>query len=129
MPLFRRYCILLLGILVLVAGCATAPVRHLASDASLISIGKSTRNDVLTYLGEPDSERMVSPTIKQWVYFEEDKTLLQKTPFIGKVFKPDGYGMILITFKGDLVTDCRYSSFDNDDFDWTSNYSWQDVKE
>jgi hypothetical protein len=129
MPFTRRYCILLLGILVLAAGCTTHPVRHLASDASLITIGKSTRADVLTYLGEPDSERMVSADTKQWVYFEENKSFLQKTPFIGKVFNPNGYGTVLITFKNDIVVDCRYSSFSKDEFSWAGAYSWQDVKE
>lgn len=129
MPSSRGYCILLLAALVLLSGCITRPVRHLASDASLITIGKSTRNDVLTYLGEPDSERMVSADTKQWVYFEEDRSLMQKAPLIGKAFKPDGYGMILITFKGDLVVDCRYSSYNKDEFDWAGSYPWQDVKE
>ena len=129
MPLLRRYSILLLGIMVLLAGCATTPVRHLASDASLITIGKSTRDDVLTYLGEPDSERMVSADTKQWVYFEEKRSLMQKTPFVGKMFNPNGYGTILITFKNDVVVDCRYSSFNEDEFDWAGHYSWQDVKE
>ena len=129
MPSPRRYCILLLAALVLLAGCVDRPVRHLASDASLITIGKSTRNDVLTYLGEPDSERMVSADTKQWVYFEEDRAQLQRAPLVGKAFNPDGYGMILITFKGDLVVDCRYSSYDKDEFNWARGYSWQDVKE
>jgi hypothetical protein len=129
MPLSRRCCILLLGVMVLLAGCATHAVRHLASDASLITIGKSTRNDVLTYLGEPDSERMVSPDTKQWVYFEEKRTLMQKAPLVGRAFSPEGYGMVLITFKGDLVIDCRYSSFSKDEFNWAGSYPWQDVKE
>jgi len=129
MPFLRRYCILLLGVLVLLAGCATHTVRHLASDASLITIGKSTRNDVLTYLGEPDSERTVSPDTKQWVYFEENRSLFQKVPVIGKAFSPEGYGMILITFKGDLVVGCRYSSYNKGEFNWAGSYPWQDVKE
>jgi len=129
MPFSRRYSILLLGILVFFTGCATHTVRHLASDASLITIGKSTKNDVLTYLGQPDSERMVSADTKQWVYFEERKSFLQKAPVIGKAFSPAGYGMLLITFKGDLVVDCRYSSYNKDEFDWARSYPWQDMKE
>jgi hypothetical protein len=129
MPLLRRYSILLLGILFFFTGCATHTVRHLASDASLITIGKSTKKDVLTYLGEPDSERTVSADTKQWVYFEEKESFMQKAPVIGKAFDPDGYGMVLITFKGDLVTDCRYSSFNAGELDWSKGYSWQDVKE
>lgn len=128
MPFIRRYGILLLAVLVFVAGCATTHVRHLASDASLIIIGKSTKNDVLTYMGEPDSERTVSPGVSQWVYYEQDKSLLQQIALVGKAFKPNGYGMVLITFKKNLVTDCRYSSFDKNEFNWANNYSWQDTK-
>ena len=129
MPFLRRCSILLLGVLILVAGCSTPPVRHLASDASLITIGKSTRDEVLTFLGEPDSERMISPDTRQWVYFEEKPSTLQRAPLVGKSFKPLGYGMILLTFKGDLVIDCRYSSYDQDEFNWAGRYSWQDVKD
>jgi hypothetical protein len=129
MPSLCRFCILLLAALFLFMGCSNRPVRHLASDVSLITIGKSSRDEVLTYLGEPDSQRMVSADTEQWAYFEEKKSLLQKTPLIGKVFNPNGYGMILITFKGNLVIGCRYSAYDKDEFDWAGDYSWQDKKE
>ena len=129
MPSLRRLGGLLLVVVFLLTGCSNYPVRHLASDASLITIGKSTRNDVLTYLGEPDSQRMVSADTEQWVYFEEKKSLLQKTPFVGKTFNPNGYGMIVITYKSDIVTDCRYSDYDKDEFGWAGKFRWQDKKE
>ena len=129
MPSLFRLSGLILLVFCLLAGCGKYPVRHLASYASLITIGKSTKNEVLTYLGEPDSERMVSADTEQWVYFEEDKTIFQRTPIVGKNFSPSGYWMIVITFKGDVVSDCRYSSYDKDEFDWSKDYRWQDKKE
>ncbi|MDR3629686.1 MAG: hypothetical protein P4L42_05055 [Desulfocapsaceae bacterium] len=129
MPSLRRLSGIMLLVIFVLSGCTRYPVRHLASDASLIVIGKSSRNEVLTYLGEPDSERMVSADTAQWVYFEEDKSILQMAPLVGKTFSPSGYKMIVITFKGDLVTDCRYSSYDKDEFDWSKDYRWQDKKE
>jgi len=129
MPSSRCLCGLLLVVVFLLTGCSNSPVRHLASDASLITIGKSSRNDVLIYLGEPDSQRMVSADTEQWVYFEEKKSLFQKTPFVGKNFNPNGYGMIVITYKSDIVSDCRYSDYDKDEFGWAGNYRWQDKKE
>jgi hypothetical protein len=129
MPSLRCLSGLLLVVVFLLTGCTNYPVRHLSSDASLITIGKSTRNDVLTYLGEPDSQRMVSADTEQWVYFEEKKSLLQKTPLIGKTFNPNGFGMIVITYKSDTVADCRYSDYDKDEFGWTGQYKWQTKKE
>lgn len=129
MPSLCRVCVPLLTALFLFMGCSTHPVRHLASDVSLITVGKSSRDEVLTYLGEPDSQRMVSEDTEQWAYFEEKKSLLQKTPLVGKAFNPNGYGMIVITFKGTLVVSCRYSAYDKDEFDWAGDYSWQDKKE
>jgi hypothetical protein len=129
MPPWFRFCVLLVVAGFLLTGCSTAPVRHLASDAGLIKIGKSTRDEVLTFLGEPDSQRMVEADTEQWVYFEEKKSMMQKTPVVGKVFNPNGYGMVLITFKKDLVVGCKYTSYDKDEFGWAGDYSWQDKKE
>ncbi len=129
MPSLRRLCSLLLVVGFVLTGCSNHHVRNLASDASLITIGKSTRNDVLTYLGEPDAQRMASADTEQWVYFEEDKSIFQKAPIVGKQFSPNGYGMIVITYKGDLVTDCQYTSYDKDEFGWAGNYRWQEKKE
>jgi hypothetical protein len=129
MPSLCRLCVLFLMALFLLAGCGTYPVRHLASDISLITVGKSNRDEVLSYLGEPDSQQMVAADTEQWVYFEEKKSLMQKTPLVGKAFNPDGYGMILITIKNNLVTGCRYTDYDKDEFGWARDYSWQDKKE
>jgi hypothetical protein len=129
MPSLRGFFIPLLVAVFLLTGCSSSSVRHLASDASLIKAGKTSRDEVLTLLGEPDSQRMVSSDTEQWVYFEEKKSLMQKTPLIGKVFNPDGYRMVLVTYKNDLVVDCRYTAYDSDEFGWAGDYSWQDKKE
>jgi hypothetical protein len=129
MPSWFRFCVLLLVTGFFFTGCSTAPVRHLASDAGLIKTGKTTRDEVLTFLGEPDSQRMVEADTEQWVYFEEKKSMMQKTPVVGKVFNPNGYGMVLITFNKDLVVGCKYTSYDKDEFGWAGDYSWQDKKE
>ena len=129
MPLLRGFYVLFLLASFLITGCSTYPVRHLASDISLITVGKSNRDEVLTYLGEPDSQRMVTADTEQWVYFEEKKSMMQKAPLVGRAFNTDGYGMILITIKNNLVTGCRYTDYDKDEFGWAGDYSWQDKKE
>ena len=48
-------------------GCSNKPVRHLASDASLVKKGVSTKEDVLTFLGDPDARQMISATTEREV--------------------------------------------------------------
>ncbi|BDD85640.1 hypothetical protein [Desulfofustis limnaeus] len=113
----------------MIAACAGAPVRHLASDASLIKAGASTKEEVLTYLGDPDSRQTLSDRQERWIYYEERKSDLQQTPYLGRLFNAKGYDQIIITFEGDTVIDCRFNSFDADEFDWADDYSWQEKRE
>jgi hypothetical protein len=120
---------ILLATLLLLASCADRPVRHLASDASLIKPGTTTREDVLTYLGDPDAQQMTSETTERWIYYEERQSTMQKTPYFGGFFGSGGYSRIVVTFEGDNVIDITYSSHDSDEFDWADDYSWQEKRE
>ena len=111
-----------------IAGCSGTPTRHLVSDVAMIKAGETTREEVLELMGDPDSKRMVSPGIEEWVYYEESRTLLQDTPFVGGSFDPDGYHMVVVTLSGDTVTLCRYSGYEDDEFDWQDDYSWQETE-
>lgn len=121
--------ILLFLALFMLAGCYNKPVQHLASDAALIKAGKTSRQDVLLLLGEPKTQQVVAEGVEEWVYYEEDLTMMQRTPFVGNLFDADGYGMIRLLLKGELVTACRYSSYTTDEFDWSDDYSWQEEAE
>lgn len=125
----RRFAALLTVVLLFMAmpGCYNHPVRHLASDVGLIKAGETTRQEVLALLGDPDSTRMVSATTEEWIYHDEDKSLLQKTPVVGGAFSSKGYKMVVLTLNGDLVTAARYDAYDKDEFDWQGDYKWQDV--
>ncbi len=89
-------------------GCADHPVRHLSSDVSMIKVGQSTRNDVQTYLGEPDDKQMVSNGRELWIYQEEQRSTLQNMYLIGGLFSGHGYSSIVITLEGDRVVDSEY---------------------
>jgi hypothetical protein len=115
-----------LFMLLVLGGCSSHPVRHLASDASLVKLGVSSKEDVLTFLGDPDARQMISASVEKWIYYEEEETTSQKMPYLGKLFSSDGFSQIVITFEGNIVSDSRYSSFDSDDFDWSDDYSWQE---
>ncbi len=127
MPSLLRF-LLLISVLLMFTGCYNRPVRHLASDVSLIKIGQSTRQDVLVYLGEPDLQRMVSASLEEWVYIEEKESIYQQAPWVGDVFSADGYGKIVVTLAKDVVIGCQYSAFDKDEFDWSDDFSWQKKK-
>jgi hypothetical protein len=118
----------MLFLVLLLAGCSGTPTRHLVSDVAMIKAGESTREDVLTLMGDPDSKRMVSPEVEEWVYYEEARSTFQNTPFVGGVFDPDGYNMVVVTLEGEKVTLCRYSGYDDDEFDWQDDYSWQETE-
>ena len=125
---FRRIALYFFAIL-LVTGCGSGPVRHLASDAALISAGTTKVDDVLLLLGEPDTKQLVSEGIEKWVYYEEDPSLLQGTPVLGDaLFKPNGYKMIALIIKGELVIDCKYSEFSDKDYGWSDDFGWQEKK-
>ncbi|MBU0961929.1 MAG: hypothetical protein KKD01_13470 [Proteobacteria bacterium] len=126
----RPLCFLIIALFLAVAlgGCSQGSVRHLASDVCMIKAGQTSRQEVLELMGEPDSKRMVAPSTEQWVYYEEDKSSLQAAPVVGGTFDPNGYHMVVITLSGDTVSTCRYSAYDEDEFDWQDDYSWQEIK-
>ncbi len=124
----RSFLLIVSLLLVLVAGCSSKPVRHLASDASLLKPGVSTKKDVLLYLGEPNGRRTVSPGIEEYVYYEEQKGTLGRAPVIGSWVGGEGYEMIVVTLNGELVTDCQFRTFSEADQDWVDDFSWQEAK-
>lgn len=121
-PLMVLFLALVLG------GCSKGPVRHLASDVCMVKVGQTSRQEVLELMGEPDSRRMVAPSTEQWLYYEEDRSTLQAAPVVGETFDPSGYHMVMITLAGDVVSTCRYSAYDEDEFDWQDDYSWQEIE-
>jgi len=110
------------------SGCSSTPTRHLVSDVAMISAGNTSREEVMKLMGDPDSKRMLDADTEEWVYYEERAATLEGTPLFGDVFDPDGYEMVLITFKGDIVKNCHYRGHDDDEFDWQDDYSWQEIK-
>lgn len=123
-----RTLFIVLTALLLLGGCYSKPVRHLASDASLIQAGRSTRQDVLRYLGEPNGHRLVSPGVEEYVYYQTQRNFLERTPFVGSMMKPNGYQMLIITLGGDRVTKCEFRSFNEKDREWTKDFTWKKIK-
>lgn len=129
MPSRKLIPILILILSAVLSGCYNKPRRHLASDAILIEVGSSDRNDVLTYLGEPDKQRVLGNGREEWVFIEERPSGLQRTPLVGGFFKGDGYDNVFIVFQDDIVQLCQFREYDKDEFDWADDYSWQETEE
>jgi hypothetical protein len=128
MPSFCRYCLIFLAAVLLLGGCYNNPVRNLASDVLLIKAGQSTGDDVLTYLGEPDEQKVIDKGVEQWLFREKTSTVMERTPVVGKYLGSPGIGQVIVTVKDNVVVDSRYEAHDADENDWTDDFSWQKGK-
>lgn len=122
------FLLLLLGAIAVLSGCYTKPVRHLSSDVALLKVGTSTQEDVLVFLGEPDEQQTIGDGVERWLYLKEDKTLFEKMPVVGKRIGSPEYSRVMVTLTKGVVTECVFSSSDEDDFDWADDFSWQEKK-
>lgn len=124
----KLFLLVLLAVGVGLSGCYNRPVRHLASDVALLKVGTSTLEDVLVFLGEPDQQMVVGEGVERWLYLKEDRTLLEKTPLVGKHVGSPEYSSVVVTIADGIVTECVFYSRDEDDFDWADDFSWQEKK-
>ena len=124
----RCYLLIGLALLLLLGGCYSKPVRHLASDASLIKAGESTRQDVLRYLGEPDGRRMVAPGVEELVYTADRRNLLQRAPLVGSMMDAEGHEVLLITLTGDTVSGAEFRTYSKSDRAWMDDFTWDEVQ-
>lgn len=122
-PLF----VFLLALLVL-GGCHTKQVRHLASDAALIKPGQTTVKEVQKYLGEPNGRREVAPGVSEFVYYEDRPGMFGNMPVLGSMTGPSGYEMIVITVDKEIVTNTEFRSFNESDRKWMEDFTWEEVK-
>ena len=128
-PFSRISLLAVMAILLFLPACYNKSIRHLASDASLIEVGSSTRTDVLTYLGEPDLQRRIDDGREEWVYVEEKVSSLQRAPFVGTYFDGRGYDKVFIVLENDVVQSCQFREFEDDEFDWADDFDWQEKEE
>jgi len=119
------FCCLLISFL---GGCQSKQIRHLASDAALITPEQTTKGELISYLGQPDAHRKISDNIWEFIYFEDKRSLIDKTPFIGDLSSSDDYEMLRIIITNDKVTECEFSSFDKNDQKWADDFTWEDIK-
>ena len=98
-------------------GCAKKNVRHLASDVCLISPEKTSKEQVLTYLGPPDEQSEMAGGGETWIYYDVKKTALSDTPYLGDKISEKKYEMVKVTFGGDIVQTCVYRLLTEEEFE------------
>ena len=126
---FRIHSFLLLFLVFCsVSGCYITPVRHLASDVALLQVGKTTSEEVIVFLGDPDEQHDLGDGMQKWLYKEKDVGLLQRTPWIGSKLGSPEIRQAVITLKNGVVSSCDYSYSDEDDMGWKKDFSWQEKK-
>lgn len=129
MPAIFRYLMCVLLTVFAISGCYNTPVRHLASDVALIKIGESDRNDVLTFLGEPDKQIVLGKGVEKWVFTEYERSPVKNAPVVGKYFGEPDYGTVTVIIKNDVVVDCVYGAREDDDKSWADDFDWQEKQQ
>ncbi len=115
-PLFLILILLCLGL----SACGSKePVRHLTSDICLVVPNRSTRQEVLAYLGQPDRKSNGGSENEVWSYYYANKSWLRKTPYVGAKLGYEEYDLITVTFGGDLVKASEYRALTQEEFDQT----------
>jgi len=120
-----RLLILLLLTPFVLSGCYNKPVRHLASDAALLKVDKSSSEDVLIYLGDPDEQKLLADGVEKWLYKKKDANIFERIPYAGKYVGAPEYSQVVVTIENGIVTEVVFSLSDEDDVGWADDYSWQ----
>jgi hypothetical protein len=104
---------------VFLPGCAgvATPVRHLSSDVCLVMPARTTRQEVLSFLGEPDRKITTVESGEIWLYQKVNKSFAKKMPLLGDRLGRQDYETVSVTFVGDLVKTCLYRQFDEAEFE------------
>jgi hypothetical protein len=105
---------------VFLPGCSSKnspPVRHLSSDVCLVTPESSTREEVLSFLGEPDRKIITAKNQEVWLYQKVNKDFAKKVPLLGDKLGNQNYETVTVTFDGDLVKTCLYRQFDEAEFE------------
>ncbi|MDH3390260.1 MAG: hypothetical protein OEL85_00480 [Desulfobulbaceae bacterium] len=107
---------LCLSLMLGTVGCARKKVRHLASDCGLVTPGITTKQEVVNYLGQPDSAYKLPEGNLLWVYYESKSTMWRDTPYIGEKIGEETYEIVKVTFNGDIVQSIVYRTMSEEDF-------------
>ena len=114
---FRMFNRFLLVATLILAGCSlSTPVRHLSSDACLVLPESTTREEVISFLGEADRKITGGDDKEIWLYLKTNKSFSRKLPLVGDMLGSQNFETVSVTFDGDLVRACVYRQHDEEEF-------------
>ncbi|NOX25352.1 MAG: hypothetical protein GXP59_04445 [Deltaproteobacteria bacterium] len=114
--MIRLFTIIILAAWTFTAGCSShVYIRHLASDACLVTPQQSTKKDVLNYMGPPDN-RLTGPNGEEWIYYQRHQSSLRKLPYVGDKMGDESYEAMIVTFNGNRVKTCVYRAYNEREF-------------
>ena len=114
-----KYILCFVAVVLFVGGCGgkSADVRQLSSDVCLVLPDSTTRQEVLSFLGEPDRKITKGENFETWLYLDIKKSFAKKMPLVGKQLGNKTYETVTVTFEADLVRTCFYRHFDPVEFE------------
>jgi len=77
----------------------------------------TTRQEVISFLGEPDQKITNAEKSEVWLYLKVNKSYSKKLPLLGAKLGDQNYETVTVTFDGDLVKTCLYRQFDEVEFE------------
>lgn len=77
----------------------------------------TTRQEVISFLGEPDQKITNAEKSEVWLYLKVNKSFSKKLPLVGTKLGEQNYETVTVTFDGDLVKTCLYRQFDEVEFE------------
>jgi len=92
----------------LLISCAPKPGPNLASKASFIHPGVTTKEEVLRFLGRPVQVFVYPDKKEEWYYYYRIRNTWAKIPVIKKIKGKDYTQVLKIVIKDDKVVDVKY---------------------
>jgi hypothetical protein len=82
----------------------------------LIAPEKTTKEEVLSFLGQPAERQVMENGDEVWIYYQVNKSLLRNTPYVGERIGTENYDVVTVTFMGDRVATCVYRMLSEEEF-------------
>ncbi|MFO7760065.1 MAG: hypothetical protein ACQES8_07945 [Thermodesulfobacteriota bacterium] len=94
--------------------CQGQPVPHLTAKVVGLEEGMS-KKEVKSYLEEPDFRQKPSK-VEKWIYYHVNKSLLRKTPLIGRFMGSAQVDVVSVEFRQNKVIGFQYQSMTPEEF-------------
>lgn len=59
-------------------------------------------------MGQPDRRSQLDDGAEEWIYFQNNKSLLRRMPYLGDKLGSESFDLVIVHLRSDLVTSCTY---------------------